>query len=269
MKRNINKEGLMFRKITKFIKLVLFVFLVVLGLILIYERFFSSKNIAIVHNNQNVKSIEILLTDNNVAINNIDTSRMDTEMCKRKLEGADGVIFAGGNDFDPEIYGGDRSLVEEYSREDDEKSLAILDYAIGLEKPILGICRGMQLINIYYGGSLYDDLEKQFSKEIIHRGSDKTLTHHEINISEGTSLSKIAHSDRIEVNSYHHEGIKDLAEGLSVSATSDDGLIEAIENPYYPYMVGVQWHPELSYENDKFSKKIFKDFIKHSNAGNN
>lgn len=259
----------MFRKIAKFIKLVLFALLLVLGLILIYDRFFSLKNIAIVHNNQNVNSIEMFLADNNVAINNIDTSRMDTDMCKRKVEEADGVIFAGGNDFDPDIYGGDRSLVEEYSREDDEKSLAILDYAIGLEKPILGICRGMQLINIYYGGSLYDDLGSQFSKDIIHRGSDKTLSYHEVDLSEGSSLSKILHSDRIEVNSYHHEGIKDLAEGLSVSATSDDGLIEAIENPYYPYMLGVQWHPELSYENDKNSKRIFKDFVKHSNAGKN
>ena len=268
-KRNINKEGLMLRKITKFIKLVLFALLLVLGLILLYDRFFVYKEIAIVHNHQNINPIKITLSDNRTTINDIDTSRMDIEMCKRKIERVDGVIFAGGNDFDPEIYGGDRKLVEEYSREDDEKSLAILDYAIGLEKPILGICRGMQLINIYYGGSLYDDLEKQFSKEIIHRGSDKTLTYHEINISEGTSLSKIAHSDRIEVNSYHHEGIKDLAEGLSVSATSDDGLIEAIENPYYPYMLGVQWHPELSYENDKYSKKILKDFVKHSNAGKN
>lgn len=259
----------MFRKIAKFLKLVLFGLLLVLGLILIYDRFFSSKNIAIVHNNQNVKSIEILLTDNNVAINNIDTSRMDTDMCKRKIEGADGVIFAGGNDFDPEIYGGDRSLVEEYSREDDDKSLAILDYTIGLKKPILGICRGMQLINIYYGGSLYDDIGKQFSTQIVHRGSDKALSYHEIDLSEGSILSKILHSDRIEVNSYHHEGIKDLAEGLSVSATSDDGLIEAIENPYYPYMLGVQWHPELSYENNKYSKKIFKDFVKNSNAGRN
>lgn len=259
----------MFRKITKFIKLVLFALLLVLGLILIYDRFFSYKNIAIVHNNQNVRNIEIFLTDNNVAINNIDTSRMDTDMCRRKIEGADGVIFAGGNDFDPDIYGGDRSLVEEYNREDDEKSLELLDYCIKENKPILGICRGMQLINIYYGGSLYDDLEKQFSKEIIHRGSDKTLTYHEINIREGASLSKIVKSDRIEVNSYHHEGIKDLAEGLSVSATSDDGLIEAIENPYYSYMLGVQWHPELSYENDKYSKKILKDFVKHSNAGKN
>lgn len=259
----------MFIKIIKFIKLVLFALLLVLGLILIYDRFFSYKNIAIVHNNQNVRNIEIFLTDNNVAINNIDTSRMDTDMCKRKIEGADGVIFAGGNDFDPDIYGGDRSLVEEYSREDDEKSLELLDYCIKENKPILGICRGMQLINIYYGGSLYDDLEKQFSKEIIHRGSDKTLTYHEINIRGGTSLSKIVKSDRIEVNSYHHEGIKDLAEGLSVSATSDDGLIEAIENPYYSYMLGVQWHPELSYENDKYSKKILKDFVKHSNAGKN
>lgn len=259
----------MFRKISRFVKVVLFALLIILAVILIYDRFFSFKNIAIVHNNQNVKSIEMFLTDNNVAINNVDTSMMDIEMCKSALKGADGVIFAGGNDFDPDIYGGDRSLVEEFSREDDEKSLAILDYAIGLEKPILGICRGMQLINIYYGGSLYDDLGMQFSKNIVHRGSDKTLTYHEIDLSEDSILSNILRSDRIEVNSYHHEGIKDLAEGLSVSATSDDGLIEAIENPYYPYMIGVQWHPELSYENDKFSKKIFKDFVKNSKAGKN
>lgn len=257
------------KKLTKFIKIILLIILLILGYFIVRDNFLTKKTIAVVHNHQNIYPIKIALDDNRIDTNDVDTSRMDIEMCKRKIERVDGVIFAGGNDFDPDIYGGDRSLVEEYSREDDEKSLAILDYAIGLEKPILGICRGMQLINIYYGGSLYDDLEKQFSKEIIHRGSDKTLTYHEINISEGTSLSKIARSDRIEVNSYHHEGIKDLAEGLSVSATSDDGLIEAIENPYYPYMFGVQWHPELSYENDKNSKRILKDFVKHSNAGMN
>lgn len=257
------------KKFAKSIKTVLLIILLILGYFIVRDNFLTTKTIAIVHNHQNIRPIKIALDDNRIMTNDIDTSRMDTEMCKRKVEGADGVIFAGGNDFDPEIYGGDRSLVEEYSREDDEKSLAILDYAIGLEKPILGICRGMQLINIYYGGSLYDDLGSQFSKDIIHRGSDKTLSYHEIDLSEGSSLSKILHSDRIEVNSYHHEGIKDLAEGLSVSATSDDGLIEAIENPYYPYMLGVQWHPELSYENDKNSKRILKDFVKHSNAGRN
>ena len=257
------------KKFTKVIKMILLIILLILGYFIVRDNFLTKKTIAVVHNHQNINHIKIALDDNRIDTNDVDTSRMDTEMCKRKVERADGVIFAGGNDFDPDIYGGDRSLVEEYSREDDEKSLAILDYAIGLEKPILGICRGMQLINIYYGGSLYDDLEKQFSKEIIHRGSDKTLTYHEININEGSRLSKIVGSDRIEVNSYHHEGIKDLAEGLSVSATSDDGLIEAIENPYYSYMIGVQWHPELSYENDKYSKKILKDFVKHSNAGKN
>ena len=259
----------MISKFFKFIKISLFLILVVLAFIMIRDNFFPHKIIGIVHNNQNISDIKIAIEDNRAIVNDIDTSRMDLDMCKRKIDSCDGVIFAGGNDFDPDLYGGDRSLVETYSREDDDKSLSILDYCIGLQKPIFGICRGMQLINIYYGGSLYDDIAKQFSDKICHRNKDNTLAYHDISISPDTRLMKIAKSDRLEVNSYHHEGIKDLGDGLAVSARSDDGLIEAIENPYYPYMIGVQWHPEINYEENDLSKRLLKDFIKSSDAGKN
>lgn len=182
----------MLKKLAKFIKFCLFIILLVLAFIIVRGNFFSNKTIAIVHNHQKINDLKIAMDDNRIEINDIDTSRMDLDMCKRKIESSDGVIFAGGNDFDPDLYGGDRSLVETYSREDDEKSLSILDYSIEHKKPILGICRGMQLINIYYGGSLYDDISKQYSKDISHRNEGNSLAYHDININPDTRLMKIA-----------------------------------------------------------------------------
>lgn len=253
----------MLRFFGKLLKIAMFICLLVIGFFMLEDMFFSGKIVAIVHNNQDIRSIERVLTANNIVINNVNTHDMSTEECINALSGSNGVIFAGGNDFDPDLYGGDRKLVEEYSREDDDTSMEIMTWAIENKKPILGICRGMQLINLYYGGSLYDDLQKQFSKEIIHRSKDKSLVTHGINIEQDSILYDIYGKDRDEVNSYHHQGIKDLADGLKVGARSDDGLIEEIENPYHTYMMGVQRHPELDYENSKLSEKIFKNFIKN------
>ena len=244
-------------------KLGLVLIIAVLAIVVIRDRFFPQKTVAIVHNNQNTTGIEYALTDKNVGIYNVDTSQFSLEDVERMIDEANGVIFAGGNDFDPSLYGGDPDLVEDYSREDDEKSIGIFTYAIERNKPILGICRGMQLMNIYYGGSLYDDIKIQYSTEIIHRGDDKTFAYHNVNIKDGSYLREVIGENQIEVNSFHHEGIRKLADGLDVSAESPDGLIEAIENPYYSYMIGVQWHPESSYSDDEYSRRIFDDFIRN------
>lgn len=182
------------------------------------------------------------------------------------IKSVDGVIFAGGEDFDPGIYGSNSyDLVESYSTEQDRSDLELLGIAIEENKPILGICRGMQLINIYYGGSLYEDLPNQFGTSISHReGSDK-FSYHMINFNENSRFyDKLDGEISREVNSFHHEGVRELADGLISTARSDDGLVEAIENPYYDsFMMGVQRHPEYNAgELDGLTKLIFDEFNK-------
>ena len=246
-----------------FVKPALFLLLAIFAIIFIRGGLSPSRAVAIVHNKQNISRIEYALTDGRIGIFDADTSQFSVEDINNMIDQADGVIFAGGNDFDPSFYGGDPDLVEEYSREDDEKSIGIFTYAIEKNKPILGLCRGMQLMNIYYGGSLYDDIKIQYSTKTIHRGKDKTYAYHSVNIRDDSYLKEIVGENQIEVNSFHHEGIRMLAEGLDIGAESPDGLIEAIENPYYPYMIGVQWHPEQSYTDDEYSRRIFADFIRN------
>lgn len=219
--------------------------------------------IAIIHTNQYVEQVESALFDNNCELISINTSDYDLQYIKELIDEVDGVVFAGGSDFDPSLYGGDSLLVEEYSREDDIKALDILEYTISTNKPVLGICRGMQLINIYYGGSLYEDIPSQYGTQISHRGEGKSLVNHDVYIN-GSYLLELVGQDYMMVNSFHHEAIKYLADGLRVEAQSEDGIIEAIINPYYPYMLGVQWHPEISYYEDDISKAIFRDFLSHA-----
>ena len=159
-----------------------------------------------------------------------------------------GIIFTGGP----------RSVYE-------EGAPSVSKDIFNLKKPILGICRGMQLINIYYGGSLYEDLPSQFGTSISHRDGSDGFTYHMVNFNGSSRIyDKLGGQKSRDVNSMHHEGIRDLAKGLFATATSDDGLVEAIENPYYhSYMMGVQWHPEYSWGKfDELTKIIFDDFSK-------
>lgn len=182
------------------------------------------------------------------------------------IKSVDGVIFAGGEDFDPALYGSNAyDLVENYSTDQDRSDLELLGLAIEENKPILGICRGMQLINIYYGGSLYEDLPSQFAGNISHRSDQKTFTYHNVSFNENSRLyNKLDGKVVREVNSFHHEGIRDLADLLLPTALSDDGLIEAIENSdYETFMMGVQWHPEYNEAGlDDLTRIIFDNFTK-------
>lgn len=246
-------------------KLIAALFLVfVISLVFIFRiNKLPRSVIAIVHSNQYIEDVEHALFANNCELINVDTSKNSLEAMLEMIDQSDGVVIAGGNDFDPSIYGGDESLVEDFSRGDDDKTIEILRHTIESEKPVLGICRGMQVINLYYGGSLYEDIPRQYGQSLDHRGENKSLVYHDVDMS-GSYLSEIIKQDQMMVTSLHHEAIKDLADGLRVEARSEDGIIEAILNPYYPYMLGVQWHPEISYDDNEFSKAIFRDFVKHS-----
>lgn len=253
----------MMRFVSKVLKLVVAVSVLVIGGIFIHEKFFENIPIAIVHDNQWVNDVEYAIYNNRGGIVNINIDENSKDQVERAISFAKGVIIAGGDDFDPSLYGSDNTEdVEDFDREIDEKELDILDTAIKQGKPILGICRGMQLINIYYGGSLYEDIKKQYSNEVNHRNDDKTFAYHNVHIEDGTKLDKIVRDADIEVNSYHHEGIKELGDGLVVAARSDDGLVEAIEDPNYPFLLGLQWHVESSTGDSTYNEKIIKEFMK-------
>ena len=243
---------------------------ILLAILIIGITFFlksNKKKVLIIGSSPKIGSTYYNIANNyNYDITILTGIQTNTEASRDVIKSVDGVIFAGGEDFDPSIYGSNAyELVENYSTDQDRSDLELLSLAIEENKPVLGICRGMQLINIYYGGSLYEDLPSQFGGNISHRGEEKTFTYHNVSFNENSRFYyKLDGVVVREVNSYHHEGIRDLAYGLLPTAFSDDGLVEAIENPYYDsFMIGVQWHPEYNGASlDDLTKIIFDDFTK-------
>jgi putative glutamine amidotransferase len=160
----------------------------------------------------------------------------------------DGLLLMGGVDPHPNLYGEEvLPTCGAIDRERDALELGLLSGAIEAGVPVLGLCRGLQIMNIHFGGSLYQDLPTQFPSNVKHE-SHATLERkkpmHAVEILPGTLLGTLVGGSRIEVNSIHHQGIKVLGTHLRASAKSPDGLIEAIEHETLPFCVGTQWHPE-------------------------
>jgi putative glutamine amidotransferase len=165
--------------------------------------------------------------------------------CVALLRHCHGLVLSGGEDVDPARYGERaRPGLGPVNPARDEMELAVLQAALERRIPVLGICRGMQLLNVYLGGTLYQDLPTERPDALGHRQEAWGLHAHEARIVEGSRLATIVGSTRIRTNSFHHQAIKDLAPGLVEVARTDDGLIEAVEAPDYPWVMGVQWHPE-------------------------
>ncbi len=195
-------------------------------------------------------------------------TRPEKEALEVPLSHVDGILLAGGHDIDPTHYGEEK---KEYTCNIDSARdvLEIMLVEIARERgiPILGICRGMQVMNVALGGSLYQDVYLEMPGAMLHDfHNDKggmplarNAIAHDVTITEGTLLSLIAGSSSIPVNSLHHQGIKKVGAGLRVSATAPDGLIEAIEIEGHPFGLGVEWHPEEL--GDAVSQKTFAAFI--------
>ena len=179
------------------------------------------------------------------------------------LEKCDGFLFTGGHDVDPSVYNAERSEECGVSCEmRDRMEVYLLNKLKDMDKPVLGICRGIQIMNAVFGGSLYQDLPKEHTSEVDHHMAppyDRAV--HEVEICQGGILEQILNSKKIGVNSYHHQAVKKLADGLFVEAVSEDKLVEAVSIPMKKFFVGVQWHPEFSYLADENSKKIIKRFV--------
>ena len=172
-------------------------------------------------------------------------SEDDLDRIRLKL---DGLLLSGGGDIDPAVYGGlPHPTVSDIDADRDRVELHLARRFVDARRPLLGICRGMQLLNVALGGTLYTDIADQFPGAVAHdlwpgRGHDQY--HHMVRIEEETRLSEILDQPMAEVNSLHHQGIRDLAPGLIPAAYAPDGLIEAFELPDHPFGLAVQWHPE-------------------------
>src|SRR3989338_5688115 len=179
----------------------------------------------------------------------------------------DGLLISGGGfDIDPKFYGEKpHPKLGKTVPERTNFEIKLLKSAVEKRMPVLGICGGHQLINVYFGGTLYQDIPSQYSEKINHKQSTPSdIPYHKIEIHPSTRLSKITEADSGMVNSTHHQSIKKIGNGFNVSAVAEDGIIEAIESDNDDFIVGVQWHPERIYNKDFCSKNIFTEFIKEA-----
>lgn len=165
----------------------------------------------------------------------------------RALDGVDGVVLTGGEDIHPALYGAAPSPhLYPPSRDRDLFELALFATARQRELPVLGICRGIQLVNVGLGGTLFQDLPSERPSPVAHDpGSARDARSHAIELMPGSRAAAALGGTALTVNSFHHQAVDRLADGLLASGWSSDGLIEALESPAdAPWLLAVQWHPE-------------------------
>lgn len=179
----------------------------------------------------------------------------------------DGVFLAGGVDVDPASYREDKLDVCGRTDPDrDRVELLLAKWAIEDGKPLLGVCRGLQLINVACGGTLLQDVEHDNPRGMKHdyfptQGYARDYLAHDVDLVPDTETARIFMAERIQVNSMHHQGIKSLGDGLIVSVKAPDGLVEGIEGAFDGFVIGVQWHPEMLIETDEGTRRLFAFFV--------
>ena len=156
--------------------------------------------------------------------------------------GLDGLVISGGHDVEPVLYKAEAEVEGHYDPERDRFESAMIEHGLEAGMPILGICRGAQLLNVRLGGSLFQDLRKR-RKSTSHRRS--VLPVKTLHIREGTILRRLAAKDTTKINSLHDQAIDRVGSGLTISSTDGDDIAQAVENPDHAFLMGVQWHPEF------------------------
>ncbi len=202
----------------------------------------------------------------------------DNRAAEKIVADLDGLLLPGGGDIDPRRYNESRyhvkgiSKIKGVSRSRDTSELQLCLKALEVDIPVFGICRGIQILNVATGGSLYQDIHTQLNNCLLHKDEQsKYDAWHNIKIQPGSLLNQFTDDSFTEVNSAHHQAVKTIGEGLIVTAQSEDGIIEAIEYPAKPFVIAVQYHPERMgnkytspYPNGGFLKhaiKLFEAFI--------
>ena len=184
------------------------------------------------------------------------------------FEKLDGVFLTGGVDVDPACYGEPKTaLCGSTDPDRDAVELMLLHHAMGRHIPVLAVCRGIQIINVALGGTLYQDVSAQVPASMKHDyfptavSPSRSYLAHDVLIEAGSRLSDIVGRRVAPVNSMHHQAIKTLANGLAPTAHAPDGIIEAVEGTNGQYLVAVQWHPEELAETQPGMKNLFDSFV--------
>lgn len=180
----------------------------------------------------------------------------------KRMLACDGLLLPGGEDVDPYYYG--QTPTEkcgEIVKARDVAELKMLEAFLTTGKPILGICRGVQLMNVYFGGTLHQDI-----KEISGCSHDdwkrRSKGNHGVTLQPESRLAEIYGKAQFTVNSLHHQAVDKAAPVLAVGAVSEDGIIEAVEHPGHRFCIGVQWHPEHMSATSPLQRQLFKAFVK-------
>jgi putative glutamine amidotransferase len=170
----------------------------------------------------------------------------DPESIERLVGIAHGLVLTGGEDVDPALYGQEpHPNLGSVSPARDEMEMAALKVALRRGIPVLAICRGMQMLNVALGGTLYQDIPSQREGDLLHE-QDAPVTHrwHHADVKAESGLERIFGTRELFINSFHHQGVDRLAPSLEATVWAEDGLVEGVEGKEHPWMYGVQWHPE-------------------------
>lgn len=191
----------------------------------------------------------------------------DLDSLRAVYERVDGILLAGGVDMDPGTFGETpHPRLGRVDPDRDAVELELARWAIEERKPILGLCRGHQVLNVALGGTLWQDIESQLPDAIKHdyfpnAGYARDYKAHPVAVVPGSRLDAAFRRAAIEVNSMHHQAVKELAGSLQASGRAPDGLIEAFESGTEHFLVGVQWHPEMFERSDEGTRELFRQFV--------
>jgi putative glutamine amidotransferase len=175
------------------------------------------------------------------------------------LQRLDGIIFSGGLDVNPAFYHGQGAhpTLSRFDDERDETEIAMVHKLMAVQLPVLFICRGIQVLNVALGGTLIEHVPDVVGETILHRLPEKQPTPHAIKLDSRSKLAQVVNQTEVKTASWHHQSVHHPADGLQVVATALDGIIEALEVPDKPWLVAVQWHPELTAAVDPSQQRLF------------
>ncbi len=180
------------------------------------------------------------------------------------LAGLDGIVFTGGNDIDPAVYGAVRHPTVVVNADRDALELPLARAALRAPIPVLGICRGIQVLNVAAGGTLWQDIPAERPGDVRHKEPEDTRDRrrllHSVDAVDGSLVQRMAGQASFAVNSIHHQAVREVAPGMRVTAVAPDGVVEALERPGGPFFLAVQWHPEELWQADAAAARLFRAF---------